>query len=74
MSAKSLTTKDAFYPFLYFPMVTFSDKHFLASVFSNELYQYKNARFSLFIVSMPSLPFLMRLFWMSTKGWTFLNC
>ena len=44
MSAKSLTTKDAFYPFLYFPMVTFSDKHFLASVFSNELYQYKNGK------------------------------
>ena len=44
MSAKSLTTIDAFYPVLYFPMVTFSDKHFLASVFSNELYQYKNGK------------------------------
>ena len=44
MDAKALTTKDAFYPFLYFPMVTFNNKYFLASVFSNELYQYENGK------------------------------
>ena len=44
MDAKALTTKDAFYPFLYFPMVTFNNKHFLASVFSNELYQYEKGK------------------------------
>ncbi len=44
MDAKALTTKDAFLPFLVLSMVTFNNKYFLASVFSNELYQYENGK------------------------------
>lgn len=44
MDAKKLTSKKTFYPFLYFPMISFDNQYFFISVFSNKIYKYEDGK------------------------------